>query len=75
MTKQEFLVEISDVLQLDEIPSVDFALTDEYWDSVAQMAVMAFFGKSFGLQVSFEDLVQVSSVSDLLDLAKDHLSE
>ena len=75
MTKQEFLVEISDVLQLDEIPSVDFALTDEYWDSVAQMAVMVFFGKSFGLQVSFEDLVQVSSVSDLLDLAKDHFSE
>ena len=75
MTKEEFLVEISDVLQLDEVPSVDFALTDEYWDSAAQMAIMAFFGKSFGLHVSFEDLMHVASVADLLDLAKEHLSE
>ena len=76
MTKGEFLEKLADALQMEAVPPPDFKLSDtDYWDSVSQMSMLAFFHKHFGVHVSIEDLVMVEDVGDLLDLAKDYLSE
>ena len=47
MTRKEFLEKLQDVLERDEEITEDMVLADmEEWDSLAAMAVMAFFNKS-----------------------------
>ncbi len=75
MTKDEFMKELAEVLQLDETPDKSFMLTDQYWDSASQMAVMAFFLKQFGAHVAFEDLTMANTAGDLLDLANKYLTD
>lgn len=75
MTKQEFFEKISDVLLLDEPATAATELTDDIWDSAAQMAIMAFFGKEFAQLITFDDIVYSNTIGDLLELAKEHISD
>ena len=52
MTRDEFLVEMQDVLQTEETLTVDTVLTDlAEWDSLAVMATMAFLDRNFGVKL------------------------
>lgn len=76
MTQREFLEKLADVMQMEEVPSAEFKLSDtDYWDSVSQMSMLAFFHKYFGINVPIEDLAMVENVGDLLDIARSYLSE
>ena len=76
MTKGEFLEKLADALQMEEVPLPDFKLSDtDYWDSVSQMSMLAFFHKHFGVHVSIEELNMVENVGDLLDIARAYLSD
>lgn len=66
MTRDEFLVEMLDVLQRDEPLSFDSALSElDEWDSLAIMATMAFLEKNFGVQTSFADFKMMATVEDI----------
>lgn len=76
MNKSDFLVELEDILQREEPCSENDSL-DQYeeWDSLSKMAVMAFYNKNFGISVSLKDLSSLSTVSDLIKLAKGNISD
>lgn len=74
MKKEEFLVELEDVLQREEACNIDDNLEDyDEWDSLSKMAIMAYYNQKFGIKISLENLKEVKSVSDLIALAGDNI--
>ena len=66
MTKEEFLVEMQDVLQTDDVLTAETVLGDlAEWDSLSMMATMAFLAKKFGAEVSIADLMAFATVGDI----------
>ena len=67
MTKDEFLVEMQDVLQTDDTLTAETVLGElAEWDSLSMMATMAFFDKNFGVKVGIKDFREMSTVADLM---------
>ena len=68
MTKEEFLVEMQDVLQTDDTLTPETVLGDlAEWDSLSMMATMAFFDKNFGVKIGLKDFKEMNTMSDLID--------
>ena len=66
MTRDEFLIEIQDVLQTEETLTVDTVLTDlAEWDSLAVMATMAFLDRNFGVKLSIADIKELNTIGDI----------
>ena len=66
MTKEEFLVEMQDVLQTEVNLTMETILTDlDEWDSLAMMATMAFLDKKFGVKVKIADLKTLATIGDI----------
>lgn len=76
MKKEEFLTELEDVLQREE-PCSENDILDDYdeWDSLAKMAVMAYYKKMFGIEIGLNDFNNIKSVSDLIKLAGDNIND
>lgn len=74
MKKEEFLVELEDILQREESCN-EADILEEYdeWDSLSKMAVMAFYSKNFGITVTLNDLKSLKTVEDLVNLAGDKI--
>ena len=67
MTRDEFLVEMQDVLQTDETLAAETVLNDlAEWDSLSMMATMAFLDKNFGVKVGLKDFKDMSTMADLM---------
>ena len=67
MTKDEFLVEMQDVLQTDDTLAPETVLGDlAEWDSLSMMATMAFFDKNFGVKIGLKDFKEMNTMSDLI---------
>ena len=76
MNKEQFLTELQDVLQRDDPVLENDVLADyDEWDSLSKMAIMAFFGKEFAQLITFDDIVYSNTIGDLLELAKEHISD
>lgn len=70
MTKQEFLVELEDILQREESCSELDNLEDyEEWDSLSKMSLMAYYDKNFGVKLSLSSFEGLKTVADLISLA------
>lgn len=67
-----FLIEFQDLLQRDE-PLCPASRLDELeeWDSLAVMAVIAWFDKHFGLSLKFGDFKRLRTVADVAALSPD----
>ena len=66
MTKDEFLVQMQDVLQTDAELKVETVLADlDEWDSLSMMATMAFLDKNFGVKVKIADLKALKTIADI----------
>ena len=76
MKKNEFLVELEDILQREE-PCQEKDILEEYdeWDSLSKMSVMAYFKKNFNVEISLNDLKDIKSVSDLINLAGENIND
>ncbi len=67
MTKDEFLVEMQDVLQTDDALAPETVLGDlAEWDSLSMMATMAFFDKNFGVKIGLKDFKEMNTMCDLI---------
>ena len=74
MRKAEFLAALEDVLQLEEAIDENQNLLDlEEWDSLSKMAVMAYYKKTFSVDVNLNDLKNIQTVSDLIKLAGNNI--
>lgn len=70
MTKEEFLTEMQDVLQTEEVLSFETVLADlEEWDSLSVMATMAFLEKSFGVKTAMKDYKDMKTIADIAQKA------
>ena len=70
MTKDEFLVQMQDVLQTDDTLTAETVLDDlAEWDSLAMMATMAFLDKNFGVKVGIKDFMEMNTMDDLMGKA------
>lgn len=76
MKKDDFLLELEDLLQREEPCKISDSLEDyEEWDSLSKMAVMAFYSKTFKITIDLETLFKVKTVNDLIHLAGDNISD
>lgn len=74
MKKNDFLVELEDILQREEPCREEDRLDDyEEWDSLSKMAVMAYYDKNFNVKVSLQDFQEIKTVNDLITLAGDKI--
>jgi len=66
MNKDEFLVQMQDVLQTDAELKMETVLDElDEWDSLSMMATMAFLDKSFGVKVKIADLRSLVTIGDI----------
>ena len=66
MTRDEFLIEMQDVLQTEDKLSFDTVLGElSEWDSLAIMSTMAFLGRTFGVKTSMSDYTSMSTIEDI----------
>lgn len=66
MSKEEFLVQMQDVLQTETELTPETVLADlDEWDSLAMMATMAFLDKNFGVKVKIADLKALATIGDI----------
>ncbi len=66
MTKEEFLVEMQDVLQTDAELTMETVLEElDEWDSLSMMATMAFLDKNFGVKIKIADLKTLATIGDI----------
>lgn len=76
MTKQDFLNEVAEIMQLDAPPTGAENLEDFVeWDSMAHLSVMSMFDMEFGITLKTDDLNKIKTVNELIALAGDQIRE
>ena len=66
MSKEEFLVEMQDVLQTEVELTAETVLEDlDEWDSLSMMSTMAFLGKNFGVNLRLADFKEMNTIGDI----------
>jgi acyl carrier protein len=66
MTRDEFLVQMQDILQTDEELRFDMELDSlDEWDSLSKMATVAFLDSNFGVKTNFSDFEQMRTIEDV----------
>ena len=76
MTKQDFLNELAEVMQLDTAPTGNENLEDFVeWDSMAILGVMSMFDIEFGITLKTGDLKNIKTVGELMALSGDQITE
>ncbi|PML53291.1 acyl carrier protein [Vibrio lentus] len=71
MDKNQFLEELTDILQLEDTVSSEVILADlEEWDSMAFLGVISFFDMEFGKTITQQELRAVLTVEDLYVLSE-----
>lgn len=76
MKKSEFLAALEDILQREEACQENDDLADyDEWDSLSKMALMAYYDKTFGIKLSLNDFKSMNTVSDLIKLAGENISD
>ena len=76
MKKNEFLLELEDILQREECCDGTDILEDyDEWDSLSKMAVMGYYKKNFNIQLNLNDFKKVRTVTDLMRLAGGNIND
>ena len=66
MSKEEFLVQMQDVLQTETELAMETVLDElDEWDSLSMMATMAFLDKNFGIKLKIADIKTLTTIGDV----------
>ena len=66
MTKEEFVVQMQDVLQTETNLTLETVLNDlDEWDSLSMMATMSFLDKNFGVKLKISDVKALKTIGDI----------
>lgn len=76
MKKSEFLESLEDILQREE-PCLETDSLEDYieWDSLSKMALMAYYDQKLKIKLNLSDFQSMKTVSDLVKLAGDNISD
>ena len=76
MQREQFLIDLEDVLQRDE-PCGEADILEDYeeWDSLAKMSLMAYFEKNFNIKLSFSQMHAFKTVEQLIELAGENIDD
>lgn len=70
MNKSEFIEKLQDIFEREDEIRKDMVLEDmEKWDSLAAMAVMAFFNKTLSITLLPAEVRKMKTVSDIINKA------
>ena len=70
MNKTDFLIELGEILQREELCAETDILEDYCeWDSLSKMAIIAYYNQKFGVLITLKELQQIKTVEDLIKLA------
>lgn len=70
MNKEQFLEELTEVLQLDDVVSESTNLQElEEWDSMAHLGVISMLDIEFSKSITNAELKEIEMVSELMALA------
>ena len=70
MNKEEFLVQMQDVLQTETELKMETVLDElDEWDSLSMMATMAFLDKNFGVKLKIADIKTLVTIGDIASKA------
>ena len=66
MNKEEFLIQMQDVLQTETELKMETVLDElDEWDSLSMMATMAFLDKNFGIKLKIADIKALATIGDI----------
>lgn len=66
MSKEEFLVQMQDVLQTETELTMETVLDElDEWDSLSMMATMAFLDKNFGVKLKIAEIKTLETLGDI----------
>ena len=66
MSKEEFLVQMQDVLQTETELTMETVLDElDEWDSLSMMATMAFLDKNFGVKLKIAEMKTLGTLGDI----------
>ena len=66
MKRNEFIEIFKDTIQSDSVIEMDSPLADiEEWDSMAMMALIAYFDVKLGITITFDQLHALHSIRDV----------
>lgn len=74
MKIDEFLDELKDILEVDELNTDSVLVEFDEWDSLSIMSVMVLFSKKFGINIKIKDIQEVKSVKDLISLSEGNIN-
>jgi acyl carrier protein len=70
MNKEQFLEELTEILQLDDQLNESVNIKDlEEWDSMAHLGVISLFDSEFSKSITNTELKEIEKVADLIALA------
>ena len=76
MTKKDFLNELTEIMQLDEVLIGDEVLEDfDEWDSMANLGVLSMFDSEFSTNLEIDSLKNIKTITELMVLAGDKISD
>ncbi|MGH2305374.1 acyl carrier protein [Campylobacter taeniopygiae] len=76
MTKENFLIELQDALQTEEVLDEKTKIKDiEEWDSLAILSTIALFDTLFNIKITGDMLRECEYVDDIISLAGDMIEE
>jgi acyl carrier protein len=76
MTKKDFLNELTEIMQLDEVLIGDEVLEDfDEWDSMANLGVLSMFDIEFSTNLEIDSLKNIKTITELMVLAGDKISD
>lgn len=66
MNREEFLVQMQDILQTEEELNFEMNLDDlDEWDSLSKMSTVAFLDANFGVKTTFADFEAIKTIEDI----------
>ncbi len=75
MEKAKFLLDLADILEKDETCREEDLLEEyEEWDSLAKMALMAYFQGNFSIKLNINSFDNLLYVKEILELAGEKIS-
>lgn len=70
MTIEQFLSDITDIFQTEEVLSLDTKLKDlNEWDSISMMSCMAYLDNKFNIAISLDDCRKFQTIRDIAQKA------
>ena len=70
MNREEFLTELVELMMLDSEPELATELSSiAEWDSMTRLALLSLFEDNLNIQIDAEDLADLNTIQELVDLA------